>query len=150
MLIYKSNILLINYLEVQYLLHIKFQEDLKILTSNELKAEFLKFFNDMIKRKGRHIFFDANRVAHIVDNEFISWFNRLILPLISSIKADKIAWLFGKDANELPKIEPQIFEKIEQKVFSDPKEVMNWLLDGAERKQLSFENGNKPKNHHHQ
>lgn len=148
MLIYKSEILFINYLEVQYLLHIKFQEDLKILTTNELKAEFLNFFDGMVKRKGRHIFFDANRVAHIVNAEFIAWFNRTILPLIASVKADKIAWLFGSDTNELPSIENKASEKIEQKVFTNPKEVMHWLLDGAERKKLSFQDGNVPKHKH--
>jgi len=149
MLIYKSDILFINYLEIQYLTSIKFQEDLKILTINELKAEFLSFFDKMIKRKGRHLFFDANRVAHLVDSEFIDWFNRTILPLISSVKADKIAWLFGQDVEQLPEISINATDKIEQKAFTSPKEVMSWLLDGAERKKFSFQDGNKPKHHHH-
>ncbi len=137
MLLYNSNILFINYLEVQYLTHITFQEDLKILTEKELKAEFFNFFDKMVKRKGRHLFFDARRVEHLVDNEFIAWFNKLILPLIASEKADKIAWLFRPN-KEILNLEKKANDNIFQKSFVKSDEAMKWLLDGAERKKLRF------------
>ncbi|MBN2893536.1 MAG: hypothetical protein JXL97_16815 [Bacteroidales bacterium] len=147
MLLYKSDILFINYLEIQYLTHIKFQEDLKILTINELKGEFFNFFDKMVKRKGRHILFDAGRVEHLVDAEFIGWFNRMILSLIASQKADKVAWLFRPNAG-LPQIDEKVSENILQKTFTVPAEAMKWLLDGAERKKFSFQDGNVPKHKH--
>ncbi len=149
MLLYKSEILLVNYLEIQYLTHIKFQEDLKILTINEIKAEFFTFFDKMIKRKGRHIYFDIRRTEHLFDNELITWFNKTILPMISSVKADKIAWLIRPETENPPIIEPQATEKIEQQIFTEPDKLMKWLLEAPERKPFSFENGKKPPNHHH-
>jgi len=148
MLLYSSDILFINYLEIQYLTHIKFQEDLKILTENELKGEFFNFFDKMVKRKGRHLLFDVSRVEHLFDNEFINWFNRTILPMISSEKADKLAWVFRPETENIPSIPEKASEKIIQKTFTNHEDAMKWLLDGAERKKFSFQDGNKPKHHH--
>ncbi len=136
MLLYNSKILFVNYLEVQFLTHIEFQEDLKILTVDELKGEFFNFFNEMVNRKCRYLYFSVHQVEHLIDEDFIMWFNRVILPEIVSQKAKKIGWLYRPD-KQLPQIDKQATETIEQQVFTNPAELMKWLLDGAERKKLS-------------
>ncbi len=136
MLLYNSKILYVNYLEVQYLTHIQFQEDLRILTVSELKGEFFTFFDKMVNRKCKYLYVSAVQVEHLIDKEFIEWFNRIILPEIVSIKAEKVGWLFRAD-KALPQLEAQATETISQKVFTNPQELMKWLLDGAERKKLT-------------
>ncbi len=139
MLLYNSKILLVNYLEIQYLTHITFQEDLKIMTLNEIKAELFLMFHKMTKKKGRHLLFDARRVEHLVDTEFIEWFDNTILPLIISEKADKIVWLYRPEI-KIPDLKENVKEKITQKFFNDSELAMKWLLDNAERKKFKFEN----------
>ena len=148
MLLYRSKYLFINYLEVQYLFHIKFLEPTKNLTATELKAEFMVFIDQMVKRKGRHFLIDTENIESFCDSNFISWFNRIILPQIKSVKTDKIAWLFKNGFTQDIKIENKLDENISQKLFTSSKNAMNWLLEGAKRKKLSFENGKKPPSHH--
>lgn len=150
MLLYNSKYISINYLEVQYLFHINFYPEAKKLNSNELKAEFLIVLDKIVNRKGRHFLIDTNNIEHIFEHDLILWFNKIILPFIQSAKSDKIAWLFKTAENESISISETTEKKIEQKIFDDNKKAVNWLLEGAERKSLSFEDGKKPPSHHHQ
>ncbi|MEA3452111.1 MAG: hypothetical protein U9Q83_09450 [Bacteroidota bacterium] len=149
MLLYRSKYLFVNYLEVQFLTHIKFFPEVKEINSTEFKAHFMVFINEMVKRKGRHIMIDTENIESFCDSDFISWFNRIVLPQIKSVKTDKIAWLFKNGFAQEIKIEEKLDKIISQKLFTDSKKAMNWLLEGAKRKSLSFENGKKPPSHHH-
>ncbi len=143
MLLYQSKYLFVNFLEVQYLLHIKFKDECKSLSVNELKAEFLLFFDKMVKRKARHFLIDTENIEHLLDMDFVKWLNLNIIPLIKSIKADKIAWI---DKNR--QLSDFQDNNIENKFFTEHTEAMQWLLQNADRKPLSFENGRTPPSHH--
>jgi hypothetical protein len=151
MLLYKSDYLSVNYLEVQYLIHFKFKELAQNIDENTLKAEFFVFFDKMVKRKARHFLIDTQNIEQFVNIDFISWFNRTIFSLVKSIKTDKIVWLQKTE----PDLDlPEIFttadnQTIEQKLLNKPDFAMKWLLEGAQRKKLSFQDGNKPNHHHH-
>lgn len=150
MLLYKSDYLNVNYLEIQYLLHFKFKESAQNISENTLKAEFLAFFDKMVKRKARHLLIDTENIEKIVNIDFISWFNSIIFPLIKSIKTDKIAWLIKTEQNfnlseTFTTSDNQI---IEQRLIDKSDFAMKWLLEGAQRKKLSFQDGNKPHHHH--
>ncbi len=149
MLLYHSKFLLVNYLEIQYLLHIKFLPATKEIDSIELKAEFMLFIDKMVKRRARHILIDTENIEHICSSDFILWFDKIILPMLKSIKADKIAWLFRNNLQEKISTDKIIYDKIDQRIFIDSKNAMNWLLENKDRKPLSFENGKKPPSHHH-
>ena len=151
MRLYESKYLTVNFLEVQFLFHIKFKNETKNIDINVIKAEFFLFYDKMVKRKTRYLMFDCENIEHVFDNEFISWFDRTIFPLIKSIKAEKIAWFCQKQYNfEIPiSFLTSDNKKIEQKIFNKPDLAMKWLLDGAKQKKLSFQDGNKPKHHHH-
>lgn len=150
MLLYKSDYLNVNYLEIQYLLHFKFKESVQNISENTLKAEFLAFFDKMVKRKARHLLIDTENIEKIVNIDFIYWFNSIIFPLIKSIKTDKIAWLIKTEQNfnlseTFTTSDNQI---IEQRLIDKSDFAMKWLLEGAQRKKLSFQDGNKPHHHH--
>ena len=140
MRLYESKYLFVNYLEIQYLLHIKFKEEVLKIDTNTLKADFFVFFDEMVKRKARHFMIDTENIEHIFDTEFVSWFNRTIFPLIKSIKADKIAWLSLANSNFsiISSFLTSKNEKIEQKLFTKPDLAMKWLLEDGKRKKFRF------------
>ena len=144
MLLYKSKYFFVNFLEVQYLMHFKFTDACKNLNTNELKAEFLLFFDKMVKRRARHFLIDAENIEHLLDINIVNWLNINILPLIKSVKADKIAWIIQTQKNFDFKS-----QNIENKSFDKHDKAIKWLLQNAERKKLSFENGRTPPSHHH-
>ena len=151
MRLYESEYLTVNYLEVQYLFHFKFKKKTYNIDINTVKAEFFLFFDKMVKRKARYVMFDCENMEHIFDNEFISWYNKTIFPLIKSVKAEKIAWYIRKNINFEISLSFLTSDKkeIKQKIFNKPDLAMKWLLEGAKQKKLSFQDGNIPKHHHH-
>jgi hypothetical protein len=149
MLLYSSKYLSVNYLEVQYLMHIKFSEQTKNATEQELKADFLLFYDKMVKRRGRHFLIDTENIENIISSKFVVWFTKTVFPLVKSVKADKIAWLFKKGIPDNFDIDEKATENVVQKIFDNSQQAMKWLLENAETKKLSFENGSKPPNPHH-
>ncbi len=147
MLLYNSKYLTVNYLEVQFLFHVKWTDFAKELSEQQIKDEMLNFTNKMVKRKARHIFCDVVNIEHFVNQEFINWLDNNILKKIASIKIDKKAILISNILkNSFENYTFEVFEnhKIEIQFFGDPKRAMKWLLDNAKRKKLSFEDGNSP------
>ncbi len=142
MVLFISKYLTVNYLEVQYLMHFDLSKEINNLSETDLKAHFLQFFDKMIKRKARLFIVDAKKCS--VPENFVDWFDSVILPLIKSVKASKIAWVGINYA-----IKDKADETIIQKKFNDNATAMKWLLEDADRKKLSFEDGNKPVSHHH-
>ncbi len=142
MLLFISKYITVNYLEVQYLMHFDLSKHVDELSENDLKAHFLLFFDKMIKRKAR-LFLVNTEKCNIHEN-FVDWFDSTILPLVKSVKATKIAWVGVNN-----QIKDKADLNIAQKNFNDNASAMKWLLENAERKKLSFENGNKPPSHHH-
>lgn len=140
MLLYNSKTLLVNFLEVQYLTHITFHDNAKKIEINSLKSEFFMLFDKMVKRKARLILFDVIKIEHLTDKSFEKWINQTIFPLILSIEASKIAWLFSSDNKFISNFNNYASKKIQQKQFFDPKNAMIWLLKNAKRKKLKFEN----------
>ena len=140
MLLYNSDALTVNYLEVRYLMHFKFSEKASFYEDLEIKASLLSFCKNMIKRKARLFLLDVSSIK--INAEFVNWFNINILPLIKSIEARKIAWL-NCDIQV-----PDKADNLEQKAFNDSAEAMNWLIKESETKKLSFEDKNKPTHNH--
>lgn len=142
MVLFISKYITVNYLEVQYLMHFDLSQEVSKIQENELKAHLLLFYDKMIKRKARVFLVNVEKCN--VPKNFVDWFDSFILPLIKSVKATKIAWV-GIDYT----IKNSADEKIIQKKFNDNALAMKWLLENADRKKLSFEDGNKPVSHHH-
>jgi len=147
MLLYNSKYLTVNYLEVQFLFHIKWSETAKELSEKQIKDELLNFINKMIKRKARHVFCDIVNIEHFVNKDFIDWTDNNILNKIVSIKIDKKAILLSnilKNSFDNYSYNISKNNKIEIQFFGDSKIAMKWLLEDAKRKKLSFEDGNFP------
>ncbi len=142
MLLFISKFITVNYLEVQYLMHFDLSKEVNEMSEADLKAHFLLFYDKMIKRKAR--LFLVNTEKCTVDKNLVKWFNSIILPLLKSVKATKIAWVGLNN-----QIEDKADNTIIQKKFNDNATAMKWLLEDADRKKLSFEDGNKPISHHH-
>ena len=141
MLLYKSKILEVNYLEVQYLIHLAFKPQAKNLDLGEIKKEFFLFLENRVKRRGRHFFIDFRNIEQVIDKNFINWFHSEVMPEIFSLKGNNEAIFLTQDkAKELslPKFFIVREKLLEVKIFTDPKEAMNWLLEGQERRRLGL------------
>lgn len=134
MLVYNSNYLYVNYLEIQNLLNIKFKNNCKKLSDNELKAEIFNFYDKMVKRKAKYFLIDTKNIEKFIIGDFINWFDNTILSLISSLKAKKIAWLFYDKQKKYTKFKKIIDDNIEQKIYYKPDEALKWLLKNHKRK----------------
>jgi len=147
MLLYNSKYLTVNYLEVQFLFHIKWTDLAKELSEQEIKDELINFTSKMVKRKARHIFCDITNIEHFVNKDFLNYWDKNILEKIASIKIDKKAILLSnilKNSFENYTFDVSENNKIEIQFFGESQKAMKWLLDGAKRKKLSFEDGNSP------
>ncbi len=141
MLLYKSKILVVNYLEVQYLIHADFKQEAKNLSLEELKAELEVFLEKRVRRRGRHLFFDMRNIEEKIDKDFLVWLHSRIVPEIFSLKGNNEALFFTSDY--IDKIDvPKFFvvrnKLLEVRKFDNPKAAMDWLLEGAERRRLGL------------
>ncbi len=137
MLLYKSNILEVNYLEVQYLIHLTFKKTAQNQNIETLQQELLTFLEKRVKRRGRYIFLDLRNTENLANKEFIVWFAAKILPEIFSLKGKKFA-ILSNQKFQLPSYLMVKETLLETKVFISPQQAMEWLLKNAERRRLGL------------
>jgi len=146
MILYTSKFLRTNYLELQYLMHFYWTEYAGHMDEEGIYHEFLNFLSKRIYKRANQIYVDWRSVEHLISQETIDWFLQYILPKIASHKAYRLAFLVNKPEqfrlNNPIKVNNT---SIEASIFTDPEELMQWLMDGAERK----EPGTDDHDHHH-
>ncbi len=146
MILYKSKFLEVNFLELQYLMHINWMNYAGYMDKEGVYHEFINFLNNRIYKRANQIYVDWREVEHLVSQETIDWFFEYILPKIASHKPYKMAFLLSdiSKIGVLDKIKVNNTQ-ITLKLFTQPDELMEWLMQGAERK----ESGQDDHDHHH-
>ena len=135
MLIYKSKFLEVNYLELQYLIHINWMEFASFMDSEGVYKEYVNFLEKRIYKRGNQIYVDWRKIEKLISQETIDWFLKHILPKIVSHKPYRLAFLFNYEKLFQVQDKVKIGERfLEIKSFSNPNILMKWLMDGAERK----------------
>lgn len=143
MILYSSKFLKVNYLELQFLIHFYWTDFAGYMDNEGVYHELLNFLDKRIYKRGQQIFIDWTKIEHLVSQETIDWFFKYILPKITSHKAYRLGFLFSnKKEYEIPQHLPVNNTSIETKIFTNSEKLMQWLMDGAERK--------KPGVHHHE
>ncbi len=146
MVLYTSKFLKVNYLELQYLMHFYWTDFAAHMDEEGIYHELLNFLSRRIYKRANQIYVDWRKVEHLILQETIDWFIRYILPKIASHKAYRLAFLLNQpELIILPDKIKVNSREIEAKVFSEPEKLMQWLMDGAERK----EPGQDDHDHHH-
>lgn len=140
MLLYTSQYLTVNYLEVQFLSHIKWTEKATELNEEQIKAELINFTEKMVKRKARYILCDVQNIEHFFEQNFLDWWNINIFTKIASKKFERKAVLCSSNLSDNL--------ELSDKLFTNPQKAMQWLLKYAKRKKLSFDDGNSPSCRH--
>jgi len=146
MILYSSKFLKVNYLELQYLMHFYWADYAGYMDEEGIYHEFLNFLSKRIYKRANQIYVDWQKVEHLISQETIDWFVKYILPKIASHKAYRMAFLLSKERIvSLPEKIQVNNITIEAKIFTNPEVLMQWLMDGAERK----EPGQDDHDHHH-
>jgi len=146
MILYTSKFLKVNYLELQYLMHFYWTEYAGHMDTEGVYHEFLNFLSKRIYKRANQIYVDWRQVEHLISQETIDWFLQYILPKIASHKAYRMAFLLNNpDKIQLPEKVKVNNLSLTARVFSDPEILMQWLMDGAERKTP----GEDDHDHHH-
>jgi len=136
LILYPSKFLKVNYLELQYLMHFYWTDYAGYMDSEGVYHELLNFLNKRIYKRGNQIYVDWRKVAHLISQEHIDWFIQYILPKIASHKARRMAFLFADTSKyTVPKQIKLTQAEIEVDTFTDSESLMQWLMDGAERKE---------------
>jgi len=135
MILYTSKFLKVNYLELQYLMHFYWSEYAGYMDTEGIYHEFLNFLSKRIYKRANQIYVDWRQVEHLISQETIDWFLQYIVPKIASHKAYRMAFLFkNTDKIKLPENVKVNNKVLSARVFSDSEALMQWLMDGAERK----------------
>ncbi len=146
MILYTSKFLKVNYLELQYLMHFYWTEYAGYMDTEGIYHELLNFLSKRIYKRANQIYVDWRQVEHLISQETIDWFLQYILPKIASHKVYRMAFLLNNpDKIQLPKNIKVNNLSLTARVFSDPEILMQWLMDGAERKTP----GEEDHDHHH-
>ena len=146
MILYTSKFLKVNYLELQYLMHFHWTEYAGYMDAEGVYHEFLNFLSKRIYKRANQIYVDWRQVEHLISQETIDWFLQYILPKIASHKAYRMAFLLNNpDKIQLPEKVKVNNLSLTARIFSDPELLMQWLMDGAERKTP----GEDDHDHHH-
>ena len=146
MILYTSKFSKVNYLELQYLMHFYWTEYAGYMDAEGVYHEFLNFLSKRIYKRANQIYVDWRQVEHLISQETIDWFLQYILPKIASHKAYRMAFLLNNpDKIQLPEKVKVNNLSLTARVFSDPELLMQWLMDGAERKTP----GEDDHDHHH-
>ena len=134
MLLYKSHYIITNYLETKYSLHIQWTEPADLLDEVGYYSEVVKFFERRIKRPGRLILWDMRVIDKRINQKFIKWLEEHIIPVLLSIKAQKLAYVLTGDIAQSIEQGQRSFgnKSVEVKVFSSQQEAMKWLTQGIE------------------
>ncbi len=146
MILYQSKFLRVNYLELQYLMHIYWTDYAAYMDDEGIYHEFLNFLSRRIYKRANQIYVDWKNVEHLISQETIDWFIKYILPKIASHKAYRMAFLVNNpDKYKLDSKIKVNNTEFEARIFTTPEELMEWIMDGAERK----EPGGDDHDHHH-
>ena len=146
MVLYQSKFLKVNFLELQYLMHFYWTDYAAHMDEEGIYHEFLNFLSKRIYKRANQIYMDWRKVEHLISQETIDWFIKYILPKVASHKAYRMAFLLNNpDKIKIDSIIKVNNREIEVRVFTDPEELMKWIMDGAERK----EPGGDDHDHHH-
>ena len=146
MILYTSKFSKVNYLELQYLMHFYWTEYAGYMDTEGVYHEFLNFLSKRIYKRANQIYVDWRQVEHLISQESIDWFLQYILPKIASHKAYRMAFLLkNPDKIQLPENIKVNNLSLSARVFSDPEILMQWLMDGAERKTPGIDEHD----HHH-
>ena len=146
MILYTSKFSKVNYLELQYLMHFYWTEYAGYMDTEGVYHEFLNFLSKRIYKRANQIYVDWRQVEHLISQETIDWFLQYILPKIASHKAYRMAFLLkNPDIIKLPENIKVNNLSLSARIFSDPEILMQWLMDGAERKTP----GEDDHDHHH-
>ncbi len=136
MILYQSKFLKVNYLELQYLMHFYWTDYAGYMDEEGVYHEFINFLNKRIYKRANQIYVDWIKVEHLISQETIDWFIQYILPKIASHKAYKLAFLLKNPKKiAVPEKIKVNNTYIQAQVFDNPKFLMEWLMDGAERKE---------------
>ncbi len=135
MLLYRSKYLIVNYLEVQYLFHVKWTKMANKLDEKQIKDEVINFTNNMVNRKAKFIFCDITDIQNIADKQLFDWHDNNILNKIASKEICKKAILLSNNYF-FEDYDFKVFDNkiIEIRFFNNSKKAMNWLLTNAKRK----------------
>jgi hypothetical protein len=136
MVIFNSKFSQVNYLELQYLLHFYWTDYAGYMDSEGVYHEFLNFLSHRIYKRANQIYIDWRKIEHLISQETIDWFLQYILPKIVSHTPYRMGFLLT-DTNkvQLMKIIEINNRKIEADIFNDSEKLMQWLMEGAERKE---------------
>ncbi len=135
MTLYTSKFLKVNYLELQYLMHFYWSDYAGYMDSEGVYHQFINFLDKRIYKRANQIYVDWRQVEHLISQETIDWFIKYILPKIVSHKPYRLAFLLNDPGKIfLPQIIPLTHSKITTNSFSDSEELMQWLMQDAERK----------------
>ncbi len=146
MILYQSKFLKVNYLELQYLMHFYWTDYAGYMDEEGIYHEFINFLNNRIYKRANQIYVDWRKVEHLISQETIDWFIQYILPKIASHKVYKIAFLVNHQQKISISNKLIINNKeIKTGIFTNPEKLMEWLMEGAERK----EPGHDDHDHHH-
>ncbi len=136
MILYSSKFLKTNYLELQYLMHFYWSDYAAYMDQEGIYHELLNFLSKRIYKRARQVFVDWQKVEHLVSQQTFDWFLQYILPKIASHQSYRLGFLVSDTHNfDLPERIPVNNTRFEARLFSDPETLMNWLMDGAERKE---------------
>ncbi len=136
MVLYTSKFLRVNYLELQYLMHFYWTDYAGYMDNEGIYHEFLNFLSKRIYKRANQIYVDWRKVEHLVTQETADWFIKYILPKIASHKAYRLAFLLNNPEKlQLPEMVKVNNTVMETGLFSNPDTLMQWLMDGAERKE---------------
>jgi len=148
MVLYTSKFLRVNYLELQYLMHFYWTDYAGYMDQEGIYHEFLNFLSKRIYKRANQIYVDWRKVEHLISQETIDWFLQYILPKIASHKARRMAFLLtDSDLVSLPEQIPVNNLTIEAKIFTDPDLLMQWLMEGAERKEPGIDDHDHDHDH---
>ncbi len=148
MVLYTSKFLRVNYLELQYLMHFYWTGYAAYMDSEGIYHEFLNFLSKRIYKRANQIYVDWRPIEHLILQETIDWFLKYILPKIASHKAYRLAFLVNNPTLiDLPDIVKVNNVQLEAKIFTNPEELMQWLMDGAERKEPGIDDHDHDHDH---
>ncbi len=146
MILYSSKFTKVNYLELQYLMHFYWSDYAGFMDEEGVYHEFVNFLNKRIYKRANQIFVDWRKLEGLISQDTADWFIKYILPKIASHKVYRMAFLLNdKSIMQLPPNIKVNNAQVQAKIFTDAQDLMQWLMDGAERKNP----GEDDHDHHH-
>jgi len=150
MILYSSKFTKVNYLELQYLMHFYWTDYAGFMDEEGIYHEFVNFLNKRIYKRANQIFVDWRMMEGLISQDTADWFLKYILPKIASHKVYRMAFLLN-DLNimQLPKDVIVNNTQVQARIFTDAQDLMDWLMDGAERKDPGIDDHEHDHGHCH-